>query len=203
MSYSNLKFALPLIVTCIMSLNILTFDAVATPTSPAEVNSNACAIFKNRPEWFDDAHQVEKKWGIPVSTQLAIIHQESNFKANSRPMAKRGSGKVYASTAKGYSQALRKTWQFYLHDTNRFAATPTNFGDSVDFIGWYADQAHNHLGINVKNTRAIYLAYHEGIAGYRSQGYLRHRGIVNIADKVQRQANIYHSQLSDCVPQVS
>jgi hypothetical protein len=52
--------------------------------SPPRNLDNACSILAQRPA-FDRAFQaVKHKWGVPVHVQMAIIHQESRFKANAR-----------------------------------------------------------------------------------------------------------------------
>jgi len=190
--FKNLKLALPLIFISTVATS-MTLDFMPPPQVP----SNACAIFKEYPQWQKDTQEVEKKWGVSVGTQLAIIQQESQFKPESRPMVSKHSNKV-ASSATGYSQALRKTWHNYLVATHKFFADPRNFADSADFIGWYAHEAHRDLGISVQNTHALYLAYHEGAGGYKSKSYLKHPWIQNVAYKVHRQAQVYQSQLSKC-----
>ena len=194
MLLKNLKLALPLILISTIA-NSMGLDFMPPP----QIDTNACAIFKEYPQWYKDTKKVEEKWGVPVGTQLAIIHQESHFKPESRPMTSKSSQK-YASSARGYSQALHKTWSHYLTANNKFYADPRNFADSVDFIGWYAHEAHRDLGINVANTRALYLAYHEGAGGYKSKGYLKHPWIQGVANKVHRQAEIYQAQLNRCNP---
>lgn len=190
-----------------IALPLLSISTIASSMTldfmpPPQSVTNACAIFKEYPQWLKDTKKAQEKWGIPVSTQLAIMQQESQFKAESRPYVSKDSNKL-ASSATGYSQALRKTWNHYLAANNKVYGDPRNFADSADFIGWYAHEAHRDLGISVQNTRALYLAYHEGAGGYKSRGYLKHPWIQSVANKVDRQARVYQSQLSRCEPTAS
>ena len=70
--------------------------------------------------------------------------------------------------------------------------------DALDFIGWYNDKTHKQLGISKWNTRALYLAYHEGRGGYKRGSYKSKAGLQKIADKVKRTADDYGSQLKQC-----
>ncbi len=196
--FNNLKLALPLVLITTLASSM---SLLSLPAPHAE--NNACAIFKEYPQWYSDAQQAQKKWGVPISTQLAIIQQESHFDADTRPLRStrhNTTSSPYASSATGYSQALHKTWNHYLADNNKFYGDPRNFADSVDFIGWYVNQVRHALGISANNTRAIYIAYHEGVDGYKSKTYLnKHPWLESVAHKVQRQANLYQSQLNRCV----
>ena len=167
---------------------------------PSDV-SNVCKIFHENPQWYRHAKSVERRWKVPVPVQMAIVHQESHFVANARPPRK----KVLAvfpgkrpSTAYGYSQALNGTWSLYRKTDGGYFASRTNFGDAVDFIGWYANQAHRKAGITRSNAYDLYLAYHEGIGGYQRKTYLRKGWLMPVAKKVAYRAHLYHAQLNQC-----
>lgn len=70
--------------------------------------------------------------------------------------------------------------------------------DALDFIGWYNDKTHQQLGISKWDTRALYLAYHEGRGGYKRGSYKKKPRLKKIADKVKRTADDYGSQLKQC-----
>ena len=67
-----------------------------------------------------------------------------------------------------------------------------------EFIGWYADQAHQKLGIPKGDPYKVYLAYHEGIGGYKSGTYLKKQWLIDVAHKVDSNAWKYHNQLMAC-----
>jgi len=167
---------------------------------PRDVN-NICNVFKQYPRWYADAKDVERRWRVPVPVQMAIIHQESKFNGRAQP----GRTKllwiipwIRPSTAYGYTQALRGTWSEYKRTNGGMFSARDRFGDGVDFIGWYANQAYKKAGVPRDNAYALYLAYHEGIGGYQRKTYLKKSWLVPVARKVQARAQLYQAQLSSC-----
>lgn len=182
----------------------LTFSILlltACVSKPPKNVDNICTIFKQYPQWKREAEEVQHRWWVPVTVQMAIIHQESKFDARAQP--KRGKsfwiipGKR-PSNAYGYTQALRPTWKEYKKSTGTPWSSRKNFSDAVDFIGWYADKAYKRAGIHRNDAYSLYLAYHEGIGGYQRQTYLQKPWLVLVAKKVKLRAEIYASQLAQC-----
>ena len=170
-------------------------------TAPPRNVDNICSIFKQNPDWYADTKAVENRWHVPVTTQMAIMHQESKFNARAKPERTKLLWVIpwtRPSSAYGYAQALDMTWSGYKRATGRTFASRTNFADGVDFIGWYASQAHKRAGIAYDDTMALYLAYHEGIGGYQRKTYRRKRWLVQVARKVRTRAHIYDGQLKRC-----
>ncbi len=170
-------------------------------TSPPRNVDNICSVFKQNPDWYQDAKAVEKRWHVPIKTQMAIMHQESKFNAYAKPERTKLLWVIpwtRPSSAYGYAQALDMTWSGYKRSTGRIFASRTNFADGVDFIGWYASQAHRRAGIAYDDTMNLYLAYHEGIGGYQRKTYRRKRWLVQVARKVRTRAAIYEAQLKRC-----
>ncbi len=166
--------------------------------APPQQN-DACALFAAHSAWYTAAKYAEKKWSIPVSVQMAVIHQESHFRANAQP----GSGFFSfitggASTAKGYAQALDNTWKSYLLHNNLKQADRTSFASATDFVGWYLHKLSNDLHLSKTDAYSLYLAYHEGETGYRKQRYKQKKWLQQVAHKVARQAKTYHQQLVSC-----
>ncbi len=157
-------------------------------TKPPQNTENICRIFQNNPTWYWKAKQTENKWGVPVSVQMAIINQESHFDSEA---------KAKTSTAYGFSQALRNTWASYQRSTGK-KERRNEFAAATDFIGWYVHMTKSHLGISPKNTYALYLAYHEGLGGYKHHSYKRKPVIMKVAKNVGKKAVIYQSQLVAC-----
>lgn len=171
-----------------------------TTVPPKNIN-NACAIVQQYPSWYYDSLNSYKKWGVPISTQLAIIHKESHFIANAKTSMNYTFGFIPTgrrSTAYGYAQALDGTWQHYQRDTGNNWASRSNFADAVDFIGWYGNRAHRLAGISKSNTYALYLAYHQGIAAYKKGSYRNKRWLIDYANQAQQIAYKYSSQLRQC-----
>ncbi|MBL9059215.1 MAG: lytic transglycosylase, partial [Mangrovicoccus sp.] len=52
--------------------------------SPPKNLDNACAIVKERPKYLSAMKKSERKWGVPVNVQMAVIYQESKFDGDAR-----------------------------------------------------------------------------------------------------------------------
>ena len=102
------------------------------------------------------------------------------------------------SSAYGYAQAIDATWQLYQLKTGRGNASRSNFKDATDFIAWFAERAHHELGISRNNAYALYLAYHQGIEGYRDHSYRHNIHLIHNAFHVESYANLYQRQLYVC-----
>ena len=173
----------------------------ACAPDPPKRQMNVCSMFRTYPSWYWQAEKSRRKWGLPVSVQMAILHQESHFQANVLPPPQKLVGIITwkrASTAEGYTQALDDTWKQYLKETKQVDASRTDFGVSVDFVGWFSYRAHKDLGISSNNAYDLYLAYHEGEDGYKKRSYLHKRWLMHIARNVQYTANHYRTQLIEC-----
>ena len=161
--------------------------------------ADICSIFSEKYLWYKHAYKVEKKWGVPIYIQLAIIKKESNFHWIAKPKRL----KLFKiipykrpSSSFGYSQAVKGTWEQYKKETNNKLATRTRFKDSVDFIGWYTDKTEQILKISKKDPYRQYLAYHEGWGNYKN--YKNNQKVIILAKKVAKQANEYRKQLNKC-----
>ncbi|MEC8111695.1 MAG: hypothetical protein VX121_02985 [Pseudomonadota bacterium] len=173
----------------------------ACATSPPEQTDNVCDIFREKSGWYADAKESRARWGVPMSVSMAFMHQESRFVATAKPPRKKLWGVIPGprpSDSYGYSQAKNSTWEWYQRSTGNYGADRDEFDDAIDFIGWYNNVSNEQLGINKQDAFRLYLAYHEGHGGYRKQSYRSKEWLVDVARKVDRQANRYNSQLQDC-----
>lgn len=156
--------------------------------------SDACKIFQGRSRWYQVMDKAYRTWGTPVHVQLAIIHQESKFRSDARPI----SGGLRLSSAFGYAQALDGTWAQYQKQTGNARADREDFRDAVDFIGWYNTISNKKLHISKWDARSLYLAYHEGHGGYAAKSYRKKSWLMRVADKVERNSVRYRTQLTRC-----
>ena len=166
--------------------------------------SNSCSIFDERYLWYKYAKKSEQKWGTPIYIQLAIIKMESGFDWLAKPPRQKLIKIVpykRPSSSFGYSQAVKGTWKQYKTETGNKFATRTRFKDSVDFIGWYTTKTEKILKVSKKDAFKQYIAYHEGWGNYKN--YKNNKKIINLAKRVEDQANIYKKQLSDCKKSLS
>ena len=161
--------------------------------------SDSCSIFNERYLWYKYAKKSEQKWGTPIYLQLAIIKMESGFDWLAKPPRQKLFKIVpykRPSSSFGYSQAVKGTWKQYKNETGNKIASRTRFKDSVDFIGWYTSKTAKILKVSKKDSFKQYIAYHEGWGNYKN--YKNNKKVINLAKRVEKQANIYKKQLSDC-----
>jgi hypothetical protein len=184
----------------LLALTLAALLAGCSTSQPANIG-NICAIFEEKDDWYEEAADAREEWGSPIPVMMAIMHQESRFHAKAKPPRKKILGFIPGfrpSDAYGYSQALDSTWDAYQRSAGRYGADRDDFGDAIDFIGWYNYQSHKSSGISRSNTYALYLAYHEGHGGYNRGTYRNKKWLIKVARKVERRANDYQSQLTGC-----
>lgn len=174
-------------------------------TSPPEQVGNVCDIFREKSGWYGDAKDARARWGVPISVSMAFMYQESRFVATAKPPRKKIFGVIPGprpSDSYGYSQAKESTWDWYQRSTGNYGADRDDFGDAIDFIGWYNNVSNKELGISKQDAFRLYLAYHEGHGGYRKQSYRSKDWLIDVARKVDRQAQRYNSQLQQCAEEL-
>ena len=167
---------------------------------PRDIN-NICAIFQENPQWYTIAKATEAKWGIPVSVQMAIFHQESAFDAHARPRRKKMFGVIPGarqSSAYGYAQALLATWKDYQSSAGNRTARRSNFADASDFLGWYAAESYRRYGFRKNDAYSLYLTYHEGWGGYGRGTHNAKPWLINVAKRVDERASQFEQQLRSC-----
>jgi hypothetical protein len=187
-------------MTRILLFFMLLFSVGCTTSTPTNVN-DICDIFEEKRGWYDDAHDAEEEWGSPIPVMMAIMHQESRFVAKAKPPRKKIFGFIPGprpSDAYGYSQAKKSTWKDYKRSAGNYGADRDDFGDAIDFIGWYNTQSKRRSGISKRDTYRLYLAYHEGHGGYNRGTYKSKKWLTDVARKVERKAGSYQSQLARC-----
>ncbi len=171
-----------------------------TTTPPSDVN-NICSIFREKDDWYDDAGDAQDRWGSPIPVMMAIMHQESKFQAKVKPPRKKILWVIPGprpSSSYGYTQALDETWDTYIRDAGNYGADRDDFGDSIDFVGWYNHQSYRRSGIKKNDPYHLYLAYHEGHGGFNKRSYKNKKWLIGVAKKVSRRSATYTKQLNGC-----
>lgn len=173
-------------------------------TAPGNIN-NVCSVFDQRDGWFNNwygaAKRTERAYGVPVSVLMATIRVESGFKGNARPPRSKLLGFIpwkRPSSAYGYSQALDGTWAEYRRETGRWGARRSDFGDAIDFVGWYHRRSHERNGIPLNDAHNLYLAYYSGHAGYANGTWRNSPGVKRAAQKAASLASSYDAQIRSC-----
>jgi hypothetical protein len=169
-------------------------------TPPPTHTNNICSIFQENSKWYFAAMDAQKEWGVPISVTMAIIYQESGYHSKAKPARETffGIPTFRPTSAFGYSQATDESWRVYKRDTYSYSANRNSFSSAVDFIGWYADQAHRKAHISKGDPYKLYLAYHEGIGGYMRGTYKHKKWLISIAHQVEKRSWMYHRQLKSC-----
>jgi len=162
---------------------------------------HACSILESKRSWKRAVIKTKQKWGVSAGLQLSFILTESNF----RPRAK--TQKTYflgffptgrLSSAFGYAQAIDSTWESYQQKSGNRFSSRTSFSDSVDFIGWYANETTKKLKIKKSDVFNQYLAYHQGHRGYLRGDYKSKPNLIGAAKRTAKNAIKYNSQLKKC-----
>ncbi|MCW8808882.1 MAG: hypothetical protein OQK79_12355 [Rhodanobacter sp.] len=187
------RLGLALFAFCLLALG-------GCATAPPSHSENICQVFDQYPKWYDAAHAAQQRWGTPVNVLMAFVRRESGFRQKARPdrpwflfipLPRK-------SSAYGYAQAQDPVWRRYRKATGGLFKSRADMDNALDFVGWYTDSIHRQLGISKWDPEHLYLAYHEGIGGYRS-GHWRHdRHLQQTAATVAHRAREYGAQLKQC-----
>lgn len=163
--------------------------------------SNVCEIFKEREDWWDDANDMNDRWGTPIHVVMAMMYQESSFRADAAPPMEYFLGFIpigRASSAYGYSQAKTVTWDEYVKESGNSWSSRSDFEDAIDFMGWYTAKTNRLNKVSKWDAKNQYLNYHEGWGGYKRKTYRKKAWLVRVANKVDSRAKRYATQLRGC-----
>jgi hypothetical protein len=185
----------------VLVCTLLMMSCAASPPSQTE---DVCKIFQEKPKWYWAAKDVAANWGVPVPVQMAILHQESRFRAKARPPRRWILGVIpwfRPSSAYGYAQILDVTWDDYVKSTGRNGSRD-DFATVTDFIGWYADRAKRQAKVPKNDAYKLYLAYHEGAGGYLKHTYQKKPWLISVAKKVNKRSGVFKQQLAGCASSI-
>ncbi len=168
--------------------------------APRELD-DACSIVSQHPDYLRAFKATEKRWGVPVPVQMAVIYQESKFIGNARTPFQWTLGVIPVgrqSSAYGYSQALDGTWDEYMAQEGGRRHRRDDIRHATNFMGWYMAGTQRELGIPLYDTRNQYLAYHEGRTGFKRGTYNAKGWLVRVSDGLQQRTLLYDRQLRAC-----
>ena len=185
------------VVCTAASLLALAAGCASVPSNP----ENLCAIFKERKSWHRAARAAEREWRIPMPVMMAVMYKESSYVHDARPPRTRLLWVIpwrRESSAYGFAQATDAAWQDYTRATGNRRGDRDDFGDAVDFVGWYLDRAHRQAGIRTTDARSLYLAYYAGVGGYQRGTWRNNAWLKGAAGAVAARSDRYSRQLANC-----
>ncbi len=174
---------------------------LACANLPPRSLDDLCGIFAEKHDWRGAALRAEQRWGVDVPVLMAVLHQESRFRARARPGWRTLLGVIPlgpASSAYGYGQVQEGTWEDYQRLARRPDARRDHFADVVDFVGWYADVIERSAGVEKDDAFHLYLAYHEGPTGFERRSFDAKPWLLGVAQKVKERADLYEQQRTQC-----
>lgn len=191
------------LIRAILLITLISGCSVSQRGNPKAPNAldDACSILDQRRNFLPAFKSTQNKYGVPVAVLMAMIWQESKFKATARTPNQYKLGVIPVgrqSSAFGYSQALDGTWNEYKRLAGKPRARRDNIRDAAEFMGWYMQQSNAELGIAMNDTRNQYLAYHDGRTGFRKGTYRKKPWLMKIANDLSDRAVMYHIQLQRC-----
>ncbi|MEE9446934.1 MAG: transglycosylase SLT domain-containing protein [Arenicellales bacterium] len=166
---------------------------------------NICTIFEKKPKWYRSSVKAADRWNSNVAVPMAIMAQESSFKARAKPPMRFFLGVIpygRASNAYGYPQALDSTWASYKREAGSILSRRDFFSDAIDFIQWYMHNSTQRNKVTKTDAYAQYLNYHEGQGGYARGTYKNKAWLVNTARRVEKRAQKYAQQYQSCAAQL-
>lgn len=159
-----------------------------------------CCVVDANWGWKTVLKKTSNRHSISPGLVMSIIFNESSFKQYARPKEEHlwGWFSYQRSSAYGYAQIKDETWQWYRSHNPGWFQSRTQFSDSADFIGWYYDLFIDRFPDH-QNAADFYLAYHEGLGGYKRETYRSKKWLVEKSKHVAERAAQYDQQLLDCL----
>lgn len=189
-----------IVTRAIAAVLVLLGGVASCAPPPPPDQGDLCRVFDRHPEWYDAAKASEARWGTPPHVLMAFLKQESSFDRQARPPLQWWhfipTGRT--SSARGYPQAMDATWREYQAETGGVYKSRASMMDALDFVGWYNQKTSRRLGIPEHEAGRLYLAYHEGHAGYARGSYRDKPKVRRAAARVAAQARDYAAQLAAC-----
>ncbi|MGD8685584.1 MAG: hypothetical protein PVH15_02335, partial [Syntrophobacterales bacterium] len=68
----------------ICTLFVLVGGCAHRQRTPKDID-NICQIFRQERDWYRSAYKSSDKWRVDIPVLMAILHQESKFKAGAKP----------------------------------------------------------------------------------------------------------------------
>ncbi len=187
-------------ILLLVSLLFATISLIGCSTTPPKQPKNLCAIFREKPHWYEDALEVYGRRKVPINIVMAFIYHESGYVEDAKPPMRWFLFIPYGrgSSAYGYPQAQDPVWNDYVNEAGGFFSARDDFADSLDFISWYMLKTKQKNKIPLTNAYLQYINYHDGWGGYQQGLYKKNSKLKAIAKNVEWTAKKYAVQLRSC-----
>jgi hypothetical protein len=93
------------------SILILLLSLTACTALTPKNGDDICSTFREKEDWYDDTKNSFEKWGVPISVQMAIMHQESHFVADAQPPRPWLLGRDGQKSFRKNSDSPQSVWQ--------------------------------------------------------------------------------------------
>ena len=173
---------------------------------PPSEPGNLCSIFREQPYWYAAASRAEYRFGVDVSTTMAVLFVESGFRRNARPPRSKLWGWLpwsRVSSAYGYAQATEPTWRDF--ESARGSASRNDPRHAVEFVAWYFERLRQTLRARMPHeptARELYAAYHQGAAGFLRGDWRDDVGAVQAISRFEAVHGRYREQFDGCAGRV-
>lgn len=183
---------------CLLSFLLLSGCA---KVEPRDYDKRICHVVSSNWGWSSAIHKTSKRYGISPGLILSVIYHESTFQKDARPPREMLYGVIpwRTSSAYGYGQIKKETWDWYLQSNPGLFQSRTHFSDTVNFIGWYYQLFQKKAKDRTYLARDFYFAYHEGLGGYERGSYEGKESLIKKANAVALRAEVYDQALKDCL----
>ncbi len=174
-------------------LAVVSGPVLLAPSQGHAQNRDPCALLAARDGWRTILSEVEARWGVSPGAVLAVIDQESRFRADAR-----GAGASGANPTRnfGYAQANIRTWNAFLRGANwQGSSSRTDFEASAHFVGWHFAVLGRRNGLALTDVAGNYLVYKMGEGGYRRGAPASAR---RLAATIANRAAAHDRALAEC-----
>jgi hypothetical protein len=182
-----------IIFSLMMALTALVISS-CSDSAKVDDSMGVCEILTQNPSWSKALKTARDTYKLPPAFAMAIIYQESKFKAEA---------KSKGSSAYGYAQAIDGIWKHFQKDV-KSNAKRNNFNDSVQFIGWYMAQLAKNSKLKMTDSYNLHMAYMLGTTGFKryKAGTFKNKAKIiedkKIAQKVKDFTSHYQAQFNKC-----
>ncbi|MFC6200014.1 transglycosylase SLT domain-containing protein [Ponticaulis profundi] len=182
----------------LFSLTAFAQDVLVAEQTP---DTLACQIFRDRSDWYEAAKETEIRWGLTPEHQLALFAEEWALDGERLPPKWRPTFTLPAKGTPGLPAGFfEATWQNYKAETGQAGASPNEFADLSDFMGWYFARTSNRTQLSPFDSLGVYYVWKLGPRGYATGAWQSNMWIAQRANRYAERVRLFRRDLEDCGP---